>query len=111
MAKRKKAEELPVQDTVEEVVSTDLTEEKAAELLDAPIEDHLSGEVAADKEEITQTLAPKTSRGSRPKTYVVVSEFRDKNDFNKFWTVGSDVSSFSSERLERLINLGYVEQK
>lgn len=43
--------------------------------------------------------------------YVVVKAFHDINNFSTVYQRGENVSHFSAERLERLINAGAVEIK
>lgn len=62
--------------------------------------------MAKGKQTAKKPAASKKSAGA-----TVTTEFRDLNDFNKIHQVGDDVSHFDSERLEKLINLGYVEGK
>jgi hypothetical protein len=45
------------------------------------------------------------------KSYLVVQEFRDKDNFDLIYKIGDDVSALSEDRLERLVKLGYVKQK
>ena len=46
---------------------------------------------------------------SGTKKYLVVSEFRDKDDFNLTHEVGADVSHFDADRLAKLTDLGLVK--
>ncbi|OZI09586.1 hypothetical protein BWI93_03115 [Siphonobacter sp. BAB-5385] len=43
-------------------------------------------------------------------TYVVLQEFRDKDNFDKKYEVGEEVS-FDGQRLETLTGLGLIQQK
>ena len=48
---------------------------------------------------------------SKGQKHIVISEFRDASDFSVAYKVGSDVSHFDVERLERLVANGHVEKK
>lgn len=45
------------------------------------------------------------------KSYLVVQEFRDKDNFDLIYKVGSVLPDFEADRLEHLVKLGYVKQK
>lgn len=62
--------------------------------------------MAKGKQTDKKPAASKKSAGA-----TVTVEFRDVNDFTKIHQVGDDVSHFDADRLEKLINLGYVEGK
>lgn len=49
-----------------------------------------------EKKTPTETKAAKAA-------YVVVSEFRDRDDFSKTYAEGDEVSGFDAERLEDLV--------
>jgi hypothetical protein len=55
--------------------------------------------------------ADKASAKKKKGSYIVVKEFRDARSFSKVHAVGSDVSSFDQERLDRLVSRGIVEKK
>lgn len=44
-------------------------------------------------------------------TYVVVEEFRDKDDYTKVIYAGTDVSHFDAERLAHLVKIGNVTKQ
>lgn len=43
--------------------------------------------------------------------YLVITEFRDKNDWNILYSVGQDVSDLDDERLLELIEKGLVSNE
>lgn len=45
---------------------------------------------------------------SGAKTHLVVTEFRDVDNFDLIHEVGKDVSDFDADRLAKLIDLGLV---
>lgn len=45
------------------------------------------------------------------KAFIVLSEFRDKNDFSKIYSVGQDVSHLDSKVLQSLVERNLVELK
>ena len=52
------------------------------------------------------TAEAKPEKASKP---VVISEFRDKSDFSKVYSIGDDVSHFDEKRLQSAIKSGLVK--
>lgn len=52
---------------------------------------------------------PESNNGTNSGKHIVVSAFRDINDFNKEWSVGTDVSHFDVDRLKKLTERNLVE--
>lgn len=63
-----------------------------------------------DKDQKGPEVKPEPPKDEKGK-HIVTKEFRDKKDFSKAYTVGSDVSHLSKERIEHLVSIGYVELK
>lgn len=57
--------------------------------------------------EETKPIAEKPTKG---KSYVAAISFRDKYNFSKKYAVGESVNHFDKQRLEDLLNLGYVKE-
>lgn len=55
-------------------------------------------------------ISETNASGSSDVAYTVVTEFRDIDNFHSVNHVGSDVSHFDKARLDRLVELGYVEK-
>ncbi|MCZ4244974.1 hypothetical protein [Pedobacter punctiformis] len=51
---------------------------------------------------------PKEQPGDK---YLVVQEFRDKDNFNLHYNEGENVSHFPDDRLKELVEKGLVEKK
>ena len=61
-------------------------------------------------EAIVDTPSNSNSKsGDSKKTFIVISAFRDKGNFNLEHKEGADVSHFEEERLKVLISNGHVE--
>jgi len=49
---------------------------------------------------------------NEPKFYSVAEgkSFRDKDNFDKVYEEGDDVSNFDQQRLDRLLSIGYIQE-
>lgn len=65
----------------------------------------------AEAEKLAQELAEAEAAAQLEGIFIVVSPFRDRDDFNKEHKVGDDVSDLDQDRLEDLISKGLVELK
>lgn len=62
----------------------------------------------APKKEAEQAESPKPKK-EKAKGYIVISSFRDQNDFNRIYQKGEAVSHFDAERLASLQEKGLVK--
>lgn len=71
--------------------------------------------IEAIKAENTPDSNDPDAEGNKSKgkqgTYIVVTPFRDKDNFNKEWDAGNDVSHFDAERLKMLVDKKLVDKK
>lgn len=84
------------------------TPDQVAEIYQAIIAVSSGNDAAAANKTNTETKEekPKVKKGG----FVVIQQFRDKNDFDKIFEVGDDVSKLDTDRLERLVKLKVVEK-
>jgi hypothetical protein len=86
-------------EAVEEIYTAILEEEEAED------PDADKGDTGVKKPEAPQ---PPAAGKKKAGSFTVTTEFRDIDNFNKVHKVGSDVSHFSKDRLDRLVELKYV---
>ena len=78
-----------------------------------------NGDSDSDDEDADESAADPVNKGpekpaknqpvkNQPLTYIVATEFRDKDDFSKIYSKGVDVSNLPKERLETLVELKHV---
>lgn len=64
----------------------------------------------AKTEETKEEAVQAAETQAKTPVYTVKKQFRDKNDFNKLYQVGEDVTNLDAKRLETLINKGLVQK-
>lgn len=88
------------------------------DIYDAILEKEAEGDDSTKKDpDEKQDYNVKTDAGAQSNSngkkgsFKVLTEFRDIDNFAKVHAVGSDVSHFKKERLEKLVALGYISGK
>lgn len=100
----------PVVQLVERVVTQEDLD-RNPELLEAGVQVGETIQVEVSNQEATPNEESKPAMKAKAQVYTVVKSFRDKNDFDTVYKEGDDVSHLESDRLEHLLNIGYVNNK
>lgn len=85
---------------------------KAGETVKIPVEAKAKADAREAAAKTTDSTKGKESDkgGGKPKVYLVISAFADKENFSKKWEEGDDVSHFSADRLADCIKRGLVKK-
>jgi hypothetical protein len=79
---------------------------------DGKTEEEVKAEIAKENDaEATDAIYYAIAAADKQNYYIVISDFRDINNFDKAYAAGDDVSHFEQSRLDKLVELGLVEKQ
>jgi uncharacterized membrane-anchored protein len=79
-------------------------------------EDEIKVALAADEKAYTEDqidqiyAAISAGENEDQAEYTVLKSFRDKDNFDKVYDSGDTISGFSQERIDHLLEIGYIEE-
>lgn len=92
-------------------------EEKPADQVDdsakseTPTVNEVESTESTDSTEATDHEPVKQEKSIDSGSVIVISPFRDKDNFNKTWNIGDNISHFPADRLKKIIDLKLAEKR